>query len=479
MTIRKISEEEVRAHWIQRLPDAPSRQSRFGASGLSAAEMKAAYDALPLCIVEHFNELVSVIEEGRLAEWITGAEGRSLAAFLSDVGSGALADYLTLDGERSLRALAAAFDTHRHEGVYALLDQDGLLLPSQLPNGMAEAESERARAEEEREEAEGERRALAAACAAALSTLEKEKDALLARLSLAEERSLYAASTASRLSYTVENLAEAAVGKTHTFYKEEGLAGEWRVPQGSLPYARLLSLGGGDGMTAKTEAILSHGAGLLPYPYPAARKNGLPSGITVTPQKDGTILINGTAERGISYHLYRPEDGLRLPCEKIYIDPLGDGVELYLLTGSQGENIWKAGVFTPSREDEYFDRYHVYLYIRAGYSFDNAVISPSITRGARPRHGITYHPPKHLPIGEAITSLAGYGQAGNLLDLAEGVFRRRYSTAGLPLAEEELIPIAEEELSFGFIPVEEDGLISFKTDTGGAVRTSVLFGTKL
>ncbi len=115
MSIRKISEGEVREKWVQRLPDTPNRAGRFGAAGLSAAEMKAAYDALPLCIVEHFNELVTIIEEGRLSEWIPAAGGRSLATLLADVTSGALSDYLTLDGKRSLSALAAAFDSHRHE----------------------------------------------------------------------------------------------------------------------------------------------------------------------------------------------------------------------------------------------------------------------------------------------------------------------------------------------------------------------------
>ena len=64
MTIRTITEEEVRAHWVQRLPDTPNRLGKFGTAGLTAAEMKAAYDALPLLIVRHFNELVTLIAEG-------------------------------------------------------------------------------------------------------------------------------------------------------------------------------------------------------------------------------------------------------------------------------------------------------------------------------------------------------------------------------------------------------------------------------
>ena len=91
MSLRKITEDEVRALWVQRLSDTPNRGGKFGTAGLSAREVKAAYDALPLRIVEAFNELVDTVEEGRLAELIPAAEGRSLAAFFRDVTSGELA----------------------------------------------------------------------------------------------------------------------------------------------------------------------------------------------------------------------------------------------------------------------------------------------------------------------------------------------------------------------------------------------------
>ncbi len=480
MSIRKISEEEVRARWVQRLSDTPNRMGRFGASGLSAAEMKAAYDALPLCIVEHFNTLVSVILEGRLSEWIPAAEGKSLASFFADVTSGALADYLTLDGKRSLTALAAAFDSHRHEEEYARLGEDGLILAEQLPYGIAKAEEERTAAEEERAAAEKERQALAEACTEALASLASEKAVYDARLASAEEKSTQAIFRTERLSAEVESLSAAALGTTHTFREDGTAAREKRVPTGSLPYARLLTLGGGVGLPARTSAILSHGAGLLPYPYPAASRSYVPGGLTVKEQADGSLLLDGTAPKNLSFSLYLPEDGLALPCEPIYIDPIRDnGVYLYVVTGSRGEDVWKAESFTPSEKDEYFGRYHVYLYIMAGHTFEGTVIRPSITRGPRERHGITYHPPKRIPLPEKITSLPAFGQAGNEVDLAEGVYRHRYDESGRALAEEACIPLGEEALSFSYIPVEEDGLVEFLTDTGGAVTSRLLFGIKL
>ena len=71
MSIKKITEEEVRALWVQRLSDTPNRHGKFGTMGLSAAEMKAAYDALPLRIVSAYNTLVDAIESGLIAKDIT------------------------------------------------------------------------------------------------------------------------------------------------------------------------------------------------------------------------------------------------------------------------------------------------------------------------------------------------------------------------------------------------------------------------
>ena len=79
MSIKKITEEEVRSLWVQRLSDTPNRQGKFGTMGLSAAEMKAAYDALPLRLVEAYNTLVDAIEGGELAAFIHTPEGETLA----------------------------------------------------------------------------------------------------------------------------------------------------------------------------------------------------------------------------------------------------------------------------------------------------------------------------------------------------------------------------------------------------------------
>ena len=122
--IEKITDAEVKSLWIQRLPDAPNRGGRYGTRGMNAAELKAAYDALSLRIVSHYNALVDYLNAGGLAGQLPGArEGTNLEEFLEEIRSGSFSTYLTVDGSRSLSALAAAYDAHTHDGVYAPVEE--------------------------------------------------------------------------------------------------------------------------------------------------------------------------------------------------------------------------------------------------------------------------------------------------------------------------------------------------------------------
>ena len=460
MSLRKITEDEVRSLWVQRLSDTPNRHGKFGSAGLSAGEMKAAYDALPLRIVEHFNELVDSVERGQLAELIPAAEGRSLAAFFRDVTSGELASYLTADGVRSLGEVAALLDTHSHDARYARLGADGRLAAEHLPSSyesFAAAEAERVLAEQKREEADAEREEELAVLRIALESLSSRTGALLCE---------------------VKNLAAATEGATHTFLEDDTAAYTKRAPTGALPWARLLRLGGGEyGTAAPVRAIASYGMSLLPYPYPSAPTGGLPEGLTVTVMEDGSLLLNGYASRNVSYTLYREYDNLHLPPEPIYIDPIGNGLTLYVRSGSSG-NVWRKGSFTPSATDEYFGRYYVYIYIAEGAEFDNLRVVPSITRGATKRKGVPYRPPIRLEIPEEVRSLPGYGIGGNYLDIEEGCYRRCYDNLRRPIPEERY-PLSEEFLASAWVAAQEDGEIVFENDRKVAVESTLTFGIRL
>lgn len=497
MSLRKITEDEVRALWVQRLSDTPNRGGQFGTAGLSAREVKAAYDALPLRIVEAFNELVGIVEEGRLAELIPAAEGRSLADFFRDVTSGELAAYLTADGARSLSEVAALLDTHSHDARYARLGADGRLAAEHLPKGhessFAAAEAEREAAEARREEAEAKREEALAVLRIALKTLaeneegrdirESEREV---RLTAAEETLLRVSALAEEaavrtaaLRAEVKNLAAAAEGATHSFLEDDTVAYTKRAPKGALPYARLLRLGGpADGTAAPVRAVASYGPSLLPYPYPSAPTEGLPEGITITPQKDGSLIFNGYADRNFSYTLYRECDSLYLPPEPIYIDPIDkNGLSLYVRIGSSGA-VYRRGGFTPSVTDEYFGRYFVYIYVNAGSRFENLRVCPSITRGSKKREGVLWEPPVRLEIPEEVRALPGYGRGGNLLDIEEGCYRRCYDSLGGPIPEERY-PLPEDFLETAFIPAREDGEIVFENDRKVAVASSLAFGIRL
>lgn len=93
MKSKIITEEEISPLKISSLPTRPTAPSSFGGRGYTSAEMKAAFDRLPLFIIERFNALIADIEavgEGSLASSImTGfAQGHSLCDLFSEIKSG-------------------------------------------------------------------------------------------------------------------------------------------------------------------------------------------------------------------------------------------------------------------------------------------------------------------------------------------------------------------------------------------------------
>lgn len=78
---------------IASLPTRPTAPSAFGGKGYTAAEMKAAFDRLPIFIIERFNMLLDEITSGEICESIpTSIESApTLAALINAVASGTLA----------------------------------------------------------------------------------------------------------------------------------------------------------------------------------------------------------------------------------------------------------------------------------------------------------------------------------------------------------------------------------------------------
>lgn len=101
MKTTKIIEDEIKDLKIASLPTRPTADVGFGGKGYSATDMKAAFDKLPLFIIERFNSLFEdIFEDGGIAEDIpTGIDaGHTLKELFSDITSGLFATYLTVGG---------------------------------------------------------------------------------------------------------------------------------------------------------------------------------------------------------------------------------------------------------------------------------------------------------------------------------------------------------------------------------------------
>ncbi len=107
MNTKKITSAEITPIAISSLPTRPTASTAFGGKGYTAAEMKAAFDKLPLLVIERFNSLLDEIEssDGSFCESIpTGlGDGHSLGTMFKDIRNGNFAGYVKVFG-RSLLA---------------------------------------------------------------------------------------------------------------------------------------------------------------------------------------------------------------------------------------------------------------------------------------------------------------------------------------------------------------------------------------
>lgn len=118
MNTKKILESEVESLKISSLPNRPTAKKIYGGGGLSAQEMKAAFDSLPIFVAERLNSLIDDIEsegDGKIGESIkTGLDtGHCLSDFFADVKNGNLASYMSLgDGTlvEKIYEMGAAID---------------------------------------------------------------------------------------------------------------------------------------------------------------------------------------------------------------------------------------------------------------------------------------------------------------------------------------------------------------------------------
>lgn len=106
MNTTKITDDEIKDLKISSLPVRPNTPTAFGGKGYTSSQMRAAFDRLPLLIIERFNSLLDdVCDEsgaGIAASIPTGIfDQHTLADLFADIKSGSIAGYIKI-GDRSL-----------------------------------------------------------------------------------------------------------------------------------------------------------------------------------------------------------------------------------------------------------------------------------------------------------------------------------------------------------------------------------------
>ena len=104
MKAKKIETEDIKEMLVSSLPTRPTAPKSQGGMGYGAAQMKCAFDRLPLYLVERYNELIEDIEklgDDSLSAVIpTGIkDSHTLSDLFRDVESGAIATYMTFLGK--------------------------------------------------------------------------------------------------------------------------------------------------------------------------------------------------------------------------------------------------------------------------------------------------------------------------------------------------------------------------------------------
>ena len=104
MKAKKIESSDIKDLLISSLPSRPTAPKSLGGKGYGATEMKAAFDKLPLYLVEKYNDLICDIsdigEDSLAASILSGIKDEhTLSNLFEDIKSGGIATYLTFLGK--------------------------------------------------------------------------------------------------------------------------------------------------------------------------------------------------------------------------------------------------------------------------------------------------------------------------------------------------------------------------------------------
>ena len=367
MSIRKINNSDYKNLLISNLPTRPNASpSNFGGGGLSANQMKKAYDATPLFIIGRFNDLI---------DYINGTGDARLADDILNAIKGVLASKVETD----IEGIATLSD------LFASVESGDLVKAIRVSDGKSLDETLKIIGEETITEVER-----------TLTEYEAEKLApIVAEAEILRESVSSAQSRLSRVEKKVENLGAALklpiIEDTEVAYTKI-------VPDGALPYAEVAKVGGMSHKTenglrhAKVTEIKSESANLIPFPYYDGSRLEH-NGITFNVNADGSIHVKGTATAEARFYLTR---GIQWASEDVY---------------SSGSSVTADGKTFKSVAYLNSGTYPLYVRVSVAESANgiDKTLYPTINYGDTALPFTPYAEYEPLPIPEAVQALDGYG----------------------------------------------------------------------
>ncbi len=114
MNAKKILNSDIADIMISSLPTRPTAPRSLGGKGYGAAQMKEAFDKLPLYIIEQYNKLVSDVSsygEDSIASAIPSGikDGHTLHSLFEDMQTGAFATYFSFFGKSLLNHMISIY----------------------------------------------------------------------------------------------------------------------------------------------------------------------------------------------------------------------------------------------------------------------------------------------------------------------------------------------------------------------------------
>ena len=375
--IQQITDREIEKVNIASLADRPTSGSRYGVGDFTAQKLKERFDAFPALIKERFNAIVQALNSSDAPKYIT-LDG-------SIAGIDNLYDFLLLFCEKT------AGEKNISDYIHALY--------TDIQNAQASSKT---------------LQDIINDMASWLVKLKEESAVHSGKISDAEKR----------LDKNDERLEDIEDYINDMVTVENSNAYHVLVPKDSRSKAKVLSVGGmtyKDGNTlknAKTTAIKSRGAQLIPFPYETSSLTQ--DGLTFMANSDGTITINGTHTGTTNANFYMlgresPQLSIQAGTYTLSAFPKGyvgtSRLRALVYVSGNALTSFEAGPSSTTMTLDSSVKLVFVLYVKPGETLSNLIVKPMLNVGttAAPFEPFKPAPIDTITIPESVQNLEGYG----------------------------------------------------------------------